>query len=64
MAAEQLSGVNAWSGPADGSEIVKAYGAEAIPTLLLIGPDGKVLVATHDAWSLTPAIEAALAEHH
>ena len=61
--AEKLGGVQAWSGPASNSAIVKAYGAATIPTMILIDRDGKVLLATHDSSDLMSAVENALALH-
>ena len=43
----KLSWMQAFAGPE--SPVVAAYGATAIPTTLLIGPDGKILATDFEA---------------
>jgi thiol-disulfide isomerase/thioredoxin len=64
VAAEVLRGIEAWSGPAEASEAAKAYGATAVPTMVLISPDGKVLLTTHSSGELMPAISKLLTDQH
>ena len=60
VTAEGLGGVQAWSGPSDSSSVVRRYGASAIPTMLLVAPDGRVNAVSNDADAIEAAVEKAL----
>ena len=58
--AEGVGGGQAWSGPAADCDADESYGAGEIPTMVLVGPDGRVLLSTHTRGDLMPAIARAL----
>jgi thiol-disulfide isomerase/thioredoxin len=60
VTAENLGGVECWCGPAGSCEAARAYGAEAIPTMVLVGPNGKVVLVTHHSSELSEGIAKAL----
>ena len=62
VTAEGLRGVEAWCGPSAKSDVIQQYGASAIPTIVLIGPDGKVRAAVNNADSLIGTIENEMAK--
>jgi len=54
---KQLGGVQLYSDKNWNSDFVKAFGINAIPRFLLIGPDGKVIKADAARPSSTQLIE-------
>ena len=46
----------------DASNIAKRYSVTALPTMMAIGPDGKILAVAHRVETLKPAIQRAIKE--
>jgi thiol-disulfide isomerase/thioredoxin len=46
----------------DASNVAKKYSITALPTMMAIGPNGKILAVAHRVEALKPAIEKAIRE--